>query len=377
LNPIQKEISDISLLIPFENSNDPSKLSRSENKFAHFYAGALIALEDLEAREIPLNVHVYDTYRNRDQVRKILNKPEVRNSDVIVGPYDTDILKSTAAWGIRNEVPVVSPWRSSSSIAEENLYYYQVRPLIEQYFEAILNVATSKHSYDDVYIINKEAKDDDSKVRAFQKMYELINKGMEVKPLQRYDIVADSISNSDYLMFDTLFAERPNVALIVPNYSSREARYVYSLVRKINAEVQDRNVTVYGMPTLFNSDRLDLEFFKGLKLVTVDFKHIDVDNPEVRSFTSSYFNKYGHLPTDDSFHGYDTMISLANSSLKASRSSEVTYQLPLLSMEVDYQKYFKDRLKKNRTSGPPDFMVNSQFKVIEFINSRFVSTPLR
>lgn len=381
MNPLIRPIQNVSLLIPFDVSAETTLLTRSEMKFGHFYAGVLLALEKLEELDKTMAVSVFDTDRDQSKVERLLQNMDVRQSDVIVGPYETKNLKTVAIWGQQNDIPVISPWRSSSSIAENNLYYYQMRPLIEQYFEAILKDALNKHAPSNIFIINDQGKDDDTRVRAIHKMHETLNKGKITTPLSEYKIVSDSIKNSDFMMFDTLLHEHPNSALIIPNYSSRDARYVYSLIRKINAEIDDEEIEIYGMPTLVNAQRLDLEFFRSLDLNTVDFKHTDKSKEAVSKFVSNYFEKFGHLPNDDSYHGYDTMILLANSSdyAKAGGSSETSIPLPFLSMGVNFQRYHKNRMTSggNSAQKPGDFMVNSNLKLIEYYNSRFRAITIR
>ncbi|MEE9373655.1 MAG: ABC transporter substrate-binding protein [Saprospiraceae bacterium] len=375
INPLLKPINKISLLIPFKSTNDPEKLSRSEKKFSHYYAGSLIALEELEALDINIQVNVFDTERNVTKVNRLLQNVDVRNSDVIIGPYETANLKKVAEWGKNNNIPVISPWRSSSNVTENNLYYYQMRPLIEQYFEAILKDALNNYNPSQIYIINQENNSDDTRVRAIHRMYESMNRGKITTPLNEYMIVTDSIKNSDFMMFDSLFMNPSGVALIIPDYSSKDARYVYSLIRKINAEIKDQEIEIYGMPTLINAQRLDLEFFRSLNLKTVDFKHLNKASPLVKNFASIYFEKFGHLPNADSYHGYDTIVFLANisQSVKNVNNSEMTINLPLLSMGVNFRKYNKNRLTNSHFPQyhPGDFMVNTDLKLIEYTDNEF------
>ena len=378
ISPLEREISDVSLLIPFETySNPDTLLSRAEEKFAHFYGGVLIAINELEEADRSLRINVFDTKRNLSKISEILRDPDIRRSDVVIGPYDIDNLKRVAEWGKANNIPILSPWRSSSNIASENLYYYQLRPLIQQYFEAILRDALNKYETDDIYIITRPGKEDRSKIKVLREIHERINPKPISTPISEYQINVDSLQDSEYMVFESLFVKKDKAALIIPNYSSKDSRFVYSVIRKLNAEIQDQEITIYGMPTLVNVDRLDLEFFRSLNLKTVDFKFTDKENPGIKKFTSSYFEKYGQLPTEDSYHGYDTMILISNKSEAQKYGgsyNEISHDLPLLSFIANFEKYHK-----GGTSGssqysryqPGDFMVNSSLRLIEFSNNRF------
>ena len=99
MNPLIRPIQNVSLLIPFDVSAETTLLTRSEMKFGHFYAGVLLALEKLEELDKTMSVSVFDTDRDQSKVERLLQNMDVRQSDVIVGPYETKNLKTVAIWG--------------------------------------------------------------------------------------------------------------------------------------------------------------------------------------------------------------------------------------------------------------------------------------
>lgn len=381
-NAFAKEIKNITLLVPFDVQNNPASLTRGESKFAHFYAGALLALEELESEGFQATIDVKDTRRNASSLNRLIQNGELENSDVVIGPYEVDNLKRMAQWCRDRQVPMISPWRSSSSIASDNSFYYQVRPLIEQYFEGMIEDALNDHQPEDIYIIGRGDKEDDSKFSGIQRIYETIDEVPIKTPLSEYRINIDSLQDSEQIIFDSLFYKSPRAAMIIPHYSSRDAQFVYSVIRKLSAEMSDQDIAVYGMPTVINSDRMDLQFFRSLKLYSVDYKHLDKNTHEYKKFIDKYFNEYNALPTEDSFDGYDVMILLYNLTEEArlgSSYSERSNALPLLSYSAEFEKYVRARSESGSIVdkyASPDFMVNKSLGRIEFVDNRFRKRPI-
>lgn len=382
INPFETVIHTISLLIPFDIKTNSESLSRGEEKFAHYYAGALMAIEELEAQGHSYHFNVFDTKRSRVKIRELINEGRLNSADVIIGPYEIENLKHIAEWAKQNRTPMLSPWRSSSNVAKDNMYYYQLRPLIEQYFEAILIDALNKNSPEDIYILAREGNEDRAKIQSIHRIHERINAGPISAALNEFLIDQNSLQDAEFMVFDSVFAATNEAAFIIPNYSSRDSRYVYSVIRKINAEIQDQNISIYGMPTLLNPDRLDLEFFRSLSLLTVDYKFLNKGSDELKEFTQRYFGKFALLPNDDSFNGYDSIILLANLIEKSRRGrgfSEGSSDLPYLNLSAEFKKFSKDELSKNpilSEYAPGDFMVNGSLHLIEYKDNTFRKVPI-
>lgn len=56
-----------------------------------------------------VDVTLYDTERNPDRIREIVDLPAVRESDLIVGPVYEEELQPVLRLAEEREIPVVSP----------------------------------------------------------------------------------------------------------------------------------------------------------------------------------------------------------------------------------------------------------------------------
>lgn len=295
---------NISVLMPL----DANKLSQNagpnkdldNNKFVNFYAGAMLAFEQLDQEGVNLNVNIYDS--KSENIDDLLDSYEMRNSDVIVGPRDTEVLKKVSSFGKEREITVVSPWKSSSKITSENPYYIQLIPGLYDHYYKIAEHAAENFESHNVILIGREGADQ-RRFKYFQ----------QEAPFKEYMVNEDSLMVGESA-FDSLFVETPETqALILPNYSSKDERFIYNCLRRINIEKGLKQVVVYGMPIMKDSDRTTYNFYSSLNMHICLSKFVDTSEEEVVNFERAYYNRYAALPTTDAFEGFDVMMYIGKS----------------------------------------------------------------
>jgi len=300
----KKSIYNISILMPL----DANRLSRNQgpnpdlddNKFVNFYAGAMLAFEKLDQEGIHLNINVYDS--KSENIDGLLGGYELRNSDVIIGPRDTEELKKVAKFGKERKITVISPWKASSKITSENPYYIQLIPGLYDHYYKIAEHASENFESHNVILIGRN-KTDQRRFKYFK----------QEAPFEEFIVNEDSLMVGE-TAFDSLFVKTPDTqALIIPNYSSKDERFVYNCLRKINIEKGLKNVVVYGMPLMKDSDRTTYNFYSSLNMHICLSKFVDIDEDEVINFERAYHASYAALPTTDAFEGFDVMTYIGRS----------------------------------------------------------------
>jgi len=348
LEKVTKDNYEIALLLPMRLEQDVPTLDRNNKKFADFYAGLKMAAS--EAIDLNANVSVYSTNRDLSKLDEILSSWRFRKPDVIIASYERDLIKRTADFGLENRIPVISPWLSSTSIAEDNLFYLQMRPSIDEYYKAILDQLEDNFEYDEVRILQRADGSDKTKSMVLQRLQEERSEVPIISPYETLDIVVDSLMDAEANVFDTALVQGIK-AFVLPNFSSRDDRYVYTCLRKMYGEKLGREFTVFAMPVAIRSDRIDINILKNLDIRTPEFRFPDFQNTEVQSFRKSYLDEHGRLPTEDSFYGYDMMLFLSHG----------------LANYGQYFHYFYKEENQER----PNYMANDHLYIIEYIRDHF------
>lgn len=300
----KKDVYNVNILMPLDASKLASSVSANpdldDDKFINFYAGAMLAFEKLEAEGINMNVNVYDS--KSENIDGILSGYEMRNADLIIGPRDTRELQKVAEFGKERSITVISPWKASSKITSENPYYIQLIPGLYDHYSKIAEHASENFRSENVILLGRNSSDR----RRFKYFQQDI-------PFEEYMVNEDSLMVGE-TAFDSLFVKTPEKqALIIPNYSSKDERFIYNCLRRINIEKGMKDIVVYGMPIMKDSDRTTFNFYSSLNMHICISKFVDMDESDVINFERGYYNTYAALPTTDAFEGYDVMMYVGRS----------------------------------------------------------------
>jgi hypothetical protein len=369
--PVFKAEYDIALLLPFsaENYENSEELLDPGNlKFAQFYAGLQRALKELDGYQAAkIQLSVYQTGRRGSSFDRILEQLDEDRPDVIIGPYDSNLIRQTAEFAKERRITVISPWRASSRITENNLFYLQLRPNLTDYYKKMVNHINQRFDRSEVRIIGRDTGEDDAKIRALQDLNEKLTMLPVVQPYQEYLVNTDSLIQADSLVFGPAFNEEVKV-FVLPHFSSRDEGFLYSCLRKLYAEKGDHEFYIYTMPLALNSQQFDINLLRNLELRICEYKFPDPRNPQIQSFKEAFFTDYGWLPTPDAYFGYDVM-NLVLYGLK-NYGIYFHYYMAGKLVELSQMNIYIEPFQEE-SDDYTQFMVNTHLYIIEFEEDHF------
>jgi len=296
------------------------------------------------------------------------------NASDIVGPYSRKALKVAADYAAKQHIPLVSPWQASSKIAKENPYYIQLRPNLDEHYVSIFS--DIKNNYQDlehVHIIARNTDIKDSKrLKKLQRMAKKVWGDSDENHLQELLVVQDSIDYGQ-TAFDSIFVtDQPNV-MIIPNWSFEDEAFIYGTLRRLSVEKGITDVVVYGMPIMIESDKINFDHYSALNMKVARSKFVDERDGDVNRFKSDFLRKYGALPTDDAYEGYDNLMYIGRNLTEYGKN----FQYFLGKDDGYYLQagYKVSPTKKGQEMKDPrdvDYFENKNVDIIEFENNRFV-----
>lgn len=368
----KKESYKIGLLIPFNavdvnfDTNDGS-----DQKFVNYYAGIKLALEEFDQNGQNFEVYTYDSERSRTTVESTLNDEALENVDVIVGPYDRDGLSYTAEFGKNKNVAVISPWLSSTKITDKNPFYIQLRPSLSSHYFKIIKHINQNFENDEIILLGRDDSADKNRFKYFQRTYAAINDFANDDLLTEYFVNSDTLSYSQSA-FRGVFQEKEKVAIILPNWNYNDEDFIYSTLRRLNVERGATEIFVYGMPILFDSEKIDFEFYRNLNLRICLSEFVDWEEQRVKTFMSRFYETYGAIPTSDAFEGYDMMHFIGSNIVRYG----INFQYYLeqdknryLQTAYDIQKVYDDEDEKFENI---KYLENKHLDLVQFQGSKFV-----
>lgn len=152
----QKDSNSIKIayLLPFnlDKQNDATT-----QKFTEFYMGTLLALEKVKNYGMKIDVYTYDIEKTEKAVYNILNKKELQNIDVIVGPAYTAQIPIVADFAQRRKIPTIIPFSSNINYISTNPYIFQFNP-DDQYSNLFWVTYLKKHQKSEniILVSNKQ-----------------------------------------------------------------------------------------------------------------------------------------------------------------------------------------------------------------------------
>ena len=268
-----------------------------------FYSGAKLAFEQLSREGVRLNVSVMDTKASESVVRGLLNRSEVYNANLIIGPVRTSNLKVVADFAKDNRKVLISPNNPSTSVTRNNPYYVQMNPSLKSHCEAITKHVKSRYETSQVVLVCRNKNAEVNRLKYFQNANKEIA-GDDNTPRFRELIVVDQ--SADYNEMDVtpyILGGDSTTVFIVPSWSNES--FIYSFLRKVNIAKQDQNVVVYGMPQWMKYQRISYDYYERLNLHVSSVSYIDGQNTAVQQFRQEFYSRYGAAPDDNAFVGYD------------------------------------------------------------------------
>ncbi len=290
----------IAYLLPFftEQHNEGSVPDKS-NLALQFYAGAQIALEDISANGgINLNVDVYDTQSSDEDFQKLYNKPRFDKAQVYIGPVRASHASLLGEKMRDKRRIIVSPESPNMDLTSRNPGFIQTNPSLRAHCAAITKHVRKKSKAEDVVLVCK-AKEADRLPYFHEANAPLGGKMNEL-------ILPDAAANFDNTDLKKYLKYGRTAVFVLPTWAGQD--FVMSFLRRLNAVKGSNNVEVYGMPQWMGYSQIDPEFLIGLNVHVSSATYVNRDSEPSKRFEHTYFERFGTVPNNDAYNGYDVTL---------------------------------------------------------------------
>jgi ABC-type branched-subunit amino acid transport system substrate-binding protein len=369
-NPLTsyKDRYNVKMLIPLKASSGDA----TNEKYVQFYAGVLEALNQLDEEGVKLKVNVFDT-EDGASIQSKTSEVLTSDTDLVIGPFEKDDIKVYAESCKNMSIPLVSPWQSSSKAAIDNPYFIQLKPNLREHFKKIVASITLEYKAGEVAIIGDNTKD----VNAWITYFQACAKELTGKDNYFKSAFASSSQLKAGSTFNSLMSQGVK-AFILPHYSFNDEDYVTSALKRLQTDKGNKTIAVYGMPLLYDSDKVDFSYFQSLNIRMVMSDFVDQNATDLREFRRQYLDKYGEIPSVDAIKGYDMMLYLGRSIWRHGKSFQYELSNDPSSFLASNFLIMKTKAEDSTTTSESsefDFFENKHLDIIEFKDARFSVRP--
>jgi ABC-type branched-subunit amino acid transport system substrate-binding protein len=370
----KKSSYHFSLMMPFnaiKYQNISNPVDPRGRRFIQYYAGARLAVDDLMQSGIRIDMHVYDTEESSSKVRSLLNDPNVKSSDVIIGPYRTENIEAVSAFSKENQIVCVSPWIPGFEVPGNNPQLLQMTPGLEAHADAIFEHIEANYPRTVVYIVSRNSEREMNRLTMFKDAYQRIfSEPDSLKELMINDNTSD-LQNTDWL---SIFEKPERAIFVIPYYSRGDEGFVNSVLRKIHAERLEKEIIVFGMPQWMSFRNMNYDYLEALQAHLSTISYTDRYHHKYKNFSSRFFDRYGIVAEDPAFQGYD-LISFLGKAI----SENGTMFLPKLKNELsseinlgfDIRPVYENRSPDQSDLQVPKYFENRGIRILKFYNQDF------
>ena len=235
----------IAFLLPFMVGN--SKADASIDKFIEFYSGALIAIQEAKEHGISFEISTFDTEKSEEKIQEVLQNPELKNMDLIIGPAYTNQISFVSDFSKENKINTLIPFSSKVYDVNVNPYLLQFNPGIAVEVKFIAEMLNNEYRNDNIVFCDVPSVSilDDGYEFAFELQNELRRLKKEISKTELIDDNAASL-------LKLLEKDKKNVVFFNTNKYSSVTNYIDSLA------TSDKNkeivlFTQYSWPEIKNA----------------------------------------------------------------------------------------------------------------------------
>ena len=281
------------------------RLHASDN-FVEFYAGALLAVEDMRQKGFSLYLSVYDV-KNLDD---ILRHDQLRHADLVIGPVytavqnDTTSLEKFLSYARERQLHVVSPLDPKvENLLPGNPMLFQVPPPLCAQQERLLENIPEKT--DRVLLIYENEGNEDELVNDYKTLLEAKTDSLIVFHYK----VEKGLAVRDTLL-TMLHPEKRNHIVVASNNEALVSDFTSNL--SYIQSILKYPITLYGQARWRNFENVDLSFLHHMNLhLAVPF-YVDYQYENVRQFVTRYRLQFNREPSQYAFQGYDVFFYFLN-----------------------------------------------------------------
>ena len=343
----------IAVLLPFsaQKYNMGSAIPKSAQTVLDFYGGMKMAVDQLQHEDVNISISVLDTQNSEEVTKSLLNRSELINADVIIGPTKKKTVSAVRKFALKNKRTMISPVYPSGTLATNNPFFVQISPSLVSHCQSITQHVRKTYNSDQVILIAKEGTET-KRFKYFQTANRNIQESTDGGRFKEYPIKSD-LADFDEINFDELILPAETTVFIIPSW--KDEKFINNFLRMVSIAKGQNEVVVYGMPQWIDFNNVDFDYYRRLNVHVSSSSFIDKNSIGAKDFRRDFFNKYGKVPLDDAFKGYD--ILLYTGRMLKKHGNKFQQYLDKEEDQYNHTKFSFETVTKTRRS-PEDYSIN-------------------
>ena len=310
------------------------KVYAKSKNYIEFYAGSMLAINELRKQGLSFDVEVVDTKGDSLYISNYMRNHDMSGYDMFIGPAFSGELQVVGDYAWEHQINIVSPLSVKSTFIDHNPYAFQVCPTLDiqmKYMAEFLNQVDTKNF---IVIHNGDAQEQDFISEFKRQLYSSIHSDNfdQVRYNEYYYYTCGDILNSAFIK------GKDNIVII----PSTDRAFVTDVMGKLNGYSYEYKVTLFGQPRWERFESIDIDYFHNTNTHYLSNSFIDYSKPEIIDFVRNYRNLLNVEPDRMAFQGYDITMFFCTALNKFGhdfRRFIMYHTAPLLQTEFNFVPY--------------------------------------
>ena len=260
-------------------------ISSEQMKMVEFYEGVLLALDSLKMQGVSVDLHLYDSGNKWTSIKPILEKPEMKEMNLIIGPVHETHIAEAAAFAEANGIRLVVPFARQVDAVFTNPYVYQVNTPQSYFYSEVYDHFFMQFPAPNIIFFEAPDEKDDELIGGFKRE-------LSYRDIPYTVLLADTATNKDTILTN-LDTERHNILMMTSEKSGvlNNMIPIFQLVVRDTAATKF-DISLFGYPQYQVYTVNHLESF--YEIDTYFYSSFYTNNllPEAKAFHQKYRRTY-------------------------------------------------------------------------------------
>jgi len=297
--PVPARQSSIAMLLPFGldhlTSGFTSTSLTQANIALDYYQGFKLALDSLTALGYNYKLQVFDTKGSTAQSHALAYNPQVRASDLIVGPIFPDDLKAFASVLVSARKPIVSPLSPAAPATINNQNLVTVTPPLEYHAWTAAKYVQTRLSAKKVFILRSGFSEENDYITPFKNTIDSLGKG-------RTQVIQTTVVRGNLnALLPQFSTTAPNI-IVMP---STNQAFLTVTMRTLDSVGKKYPVILIGHPNWEKFSFLHTDILQRLKTHITLADKVDYKQAATVNFMRAYRKAYRSEAGEYAIKGFD------------------------------------------------------------------------
>jgi hypothetical protein len=290
----------ISLLLPFvlDDLNPGGSYTDADLKQANlsldYYQGFKLALDSLTGLGYNYKLQVFDSQGTVTQAHSLAFNPQIRSSDLVIGPIFPEDLKTFIGVFTAHK-PIVSPLSPANPSTFKNPDLVTVIPPLEYHARAAARYIHDRIKPQKVFILRSGYSEDNEYITPFKNTIDSLSK----RSIQIVQLTV--VRGKLDALLPQLSLKEPNV-FVVP---STNQAFLMVTLRSLDSLAKKYPVTLFGHPSWDKFTFLHADVLQRLKTHITSADRVNYKSAATLIFLRNYRGAYHTEASDFAIKGFD------------------------------------------------------------------------